>query len=197
VRAQRAAAREEVRAARAERTKRERTLNGPVGLRSGLGVELFTDEGDFLYGPSLALELSVAPLGRVDLGLGLRGGELALTGRSLTALELGLGFSRRLALTRRFDLDLGLSARAGLVSVSGAREVDAVPGETRSWWVRALGAVRAQPRLARELRLDLGALAGPVLREVPVRTAAGDADRVGGFFVGLELGLVVTPDSGR
>jgi len=187
------------RAHEAERARilRERTLDGPVALRSSFAAELFAGEGDLLLGPALALELDAKPFGRVDVGLGMRGGELGFTGRSLSLFELELGFARRFVLSRTLDLDLGLATRAGLVSLAGAREVDAVPGETESWWARALGVARLEPRLTRELRAEIGLLGGPVLRSVPLVTVDGRDRELGGWFFGAELGLVVTPPAGR
>jgi len=197
VRAHAAETRANALAAERERIAKERTLNGPVAVKSSFGAELFTSDGDFLLGPSLTLELSTPPLGRLDFGANMRGGELSLTGRSVEVLELELGFARRLVLGPSLDLDLGLGASAGLVSLAGAREVDAIPGETQSWWARLRGVARIQPRLTRELRGDFGLLAGPVLRDVPFTTASGHDERWGGWFVGAELGIVVTPAGGR
>ncbi len=191
------AARTQAQAAERERVRRERTLDGPVALRSSLGGELFASEGDFLFGPALALELSAPPLGRVDFGLGMRGGELSFTGRPVELFELELGVARRFALSGALDLDLGLAARAGLVTLGGARELDGMAGETQSWWARAVGALRIEPRLTRELRAEFGLLGGPVLRSVPLVTTSGQDERWGGWFFGVELGLVVTPSAGR
>jgi hypothetical protein len=197
LRTQAAQARAKALAAERERIAKARTLDGPVALRSSFAAELMTSEGDFLLGPSLAIELDTAPFGRLDVGLGLRSGELSFTSRSVEVLELELGYARRFALTPALDLDLGLGARAGLVWLAGAREVDGVAGEPQSWWVRAFGVARLEQRLTRELRGELALLGGPVLRDVPLVTRAGHDERWGGWFLGAELGLVFTPPGGR
>jgi hypothetical protein len=193
VRAEVAAVRAKALEAERERVARESTLEGPAALRASFGTELLLADGDWLFGPSLALELSTPPFGRIDLGVGMRGGELGFTQRSVETLELELGFARRLVLTPRLDLDLGLGARAGLLSLAGVRELDDMRGETQSWWARALGVVRLEPRLTREARLDLGVLGGPILRGVPLQSQDGRSERWEGWFVGAELGLVLTP----
>jgi hypothetical protein len=173
--------------------ERARTLDGPVALRSVLSAET-VDGGDlYLVGPALTLELSVKPFGRIDIGAGVRGGELEATGRITESLELELGFSRRFVLTNALDLDAGVAARAGVLTLGGVSGVDDIAGQAQTWWSRALASVRIQPRLSRELRLDAGVSGGLVLREVPFELASGGRDDFGGAFFGAELGVVFTP----
>ncbi len=181
----------------AERRERQRTLDGAVALAAGFSGEYFPGENTYLVGPALALELSTPPFGRLDFGLGLRGGELGATARGLETLEFELDFARRMPLTKGWDLELAAGLRAGLLSLSGVSEVDAMPGESQSWWSRALAAGRLQPRLSRDVRVNLGLELGTVLREVPLRDESGERARVTGVFVGAELGLVLTPPAKR
>jgi hypothetical protein len=193
LRERRAAERERTLAAERERAERARTLDGPVALRSAFTAETI-DGGDlYLVGPELALEISLEPLGRLDVGAGVRGGELQATGRVAESLELELGFARRFVLTSALDLDVGVAARAGVLTLGGVAGVDDISGQTETWWSRALASVRVQPRLSRELRLDAGVLGGLVLRRVPFELASGQRDDLGGAFFGAELGLVFTP----
>jgi hypothetical protein len=192
-RERRALERERALAAERERIERARTLDGPVALRSALTAESVDGGELYLVGPALALELSVKPLGRLDFGAGVRGGELDATGRIAESLEVELGFSRRFVLTSALDLDASVAARAGVLTLSGVAGVDDIAGQTQTWWSRALASVRVQPRLSRELRLDAGVLGGLVLRRVPFELDSGRREDFGGVFFGAELGVVFTP----
>jgi hypothetical protein len=195
VRAQRAAERERLLAAERERIERERTLDGPVALRSAIFAESVSGGDLYLVGPQLTLELSAKPFGRVDLGVGMRGGELDPSGGVAESVELELGFSRRFVLTRALDLDAGVSARAGVLMLGGVAGVDDIRGQRETWWSRALASVRVEPRLSRHLRFDAGVAFGLVLRRVPFELVSGRRAELGGVFFGGELGLVFTPES--
>ncbi len=197
LRTQAAAVRLRQQKAEQARRERERTLDGPVALGSSLSGEYFPGQGTWFAGPALRLELSTPPFGRIDLGLGLRAGELGETSASAESFELELAFAHRFALNPVWDLDLGAGLRAGLLSLADVSEVDSMPGETQSWWSRGLGRARLERRLARDARLSFGLELGAVLRGVPLRDERGERDRVEGFFVGAELGVVLTPAAKR
>lgn len=181
-----------LRAAR-ERRERERTLDGPLAVRSTLHGELVAGDELYLVGPALALELSVKPLGRLDVGVGLRGGALGTSEGTAESFELELGFMRRFPLTSALDLDAGIAVRAGVLTLGGVAGVDDIVDQHQSWWSRALAVVRVEPRLSRNVRLDVGAQGGLLLRRVPFELEGGRRADLSGAFVGVELGVVLTP----
>lgn len=176
----------------AERFARmNRTLEGPTALASFVGGGRGRD---FTWaGSGLRLEQSLREATRLDLGarwfaLDVDGERLRLFG-----LELSLGPAQRLRLSPALDLDLSAALAASVVHASGARGVDAIAGQDETWTARALLGARLQPRLSRWMRASFGLEAGHFLRAVPVALDASERFAVKGPYVGLELGLVLTP----
>jgi hypothetical protein len=166
-----------------------RTRQGPLALRSefvGLRSERLT-----LLGPALAAE--VGRTLRIDFTARWLGG-WDDAGRALfTLAELGVGPAFRVRVAPRLDLDLAALASAATVHVAGARAVDAIAGERDTWTARGGVAVRVQPRLARWVRASASAEGGFLLRAVPAQLADGTSQRFRGGYVGLALGVVLTP----
>ena len=187
---------EERRKQLAEQAERERTLDGPAALRAG-AVGTLVGLGDLaLAGPSLTGQLNVAGATRLDFGASASFGSVLDEGTNVEVFELGVGPSHRFVLVnRRLDLDVSAFARAGVLSFADVRSVDGIEGQRQTWWARAGAATAFELRLARTTRLSLGLSAGAVLRSVPVTLDDGSERRLGGFFLGTELGVVFTPPS--
>jgi hypothetical protein len=181
------------RAAREERLRLSRTLDGPVALRAG--GEWVWGRNLWLAGPTLDGEAHLLGRLRVDVGAAWTFGRLTPGRTGVESLALRAGPARRIVLGRHLDLDLGLRAEAALLTFHGVRGVDRLGGERQSWSVRLLGAARLEQRLTRRLRLELGVLGGAALRRVPVTLADGRSLRLGSGVVGGELGLVFTPET--
>lgn len=174
----------------AQRTAR-RTLEGPFALRSeavaGRGRDLF----DFGWGVSA--ENTVFRSLRIDLGARLLAAFEPGEKTRLTWLELNVGPAYRFHPSSRLDVDL-----AGVVSVvsvhaSGVRAVDKMVSERDSWSARGGLALRFQPRLTRWARLSVGAEGGLTLRAIPIEHTDRQLERLGGFYFGGALGVVLTP----
>jgi hypothetical protein len=73
------------------------------------------------------------------------------------------------------------------------QSVDAILDQNETWSTRAVGVLRVEPRLSRQMRLSLGADAGLLLRQVRFESLTGSAERLHGAWLGLGIGLVFTP----
>jgi hypothetical protein len=183
------------RIAREERLAQSRTLDGPVALRAG--GEWVWGRNLWLAGPTLDGEANLFGRLRLDLGASWTFGRLTPGRTNVEAMSLRAGPARRFALGTHTDLDVGARAEAALLTFHGVRGVDGMREEEQSWSARTLAVVRFERRLGRSARLELGALGGLSLRRVPVTLADGRSLRIGGGLVGAELGLVLTPETGR
>ena len=173
-----------------EKELRERTQDGPLALRAELGLGAASNEL-WLFGQQLSAELTLRGPLRIDVGGELWGGALQ-PGLRVELQGVSLGPAYRLALTRRLDLDVGARAAALLLQVPSASALDGVVDQDSSWTAKVVGAARLQLGLSRQVRLGLGLEAGGLLRSVSY-TADGPGQRLGGFWWGASLGLVVTP----
>jgi hypothetical protein len=178
----------------AEQAERERMLDGPVALRPAVTGTLVGLGELALVGPSLTGELSVAGATRLDLGASASVGGVLDTSANVEVFELGLAPAHRIAFPNlALDLDVSAFARAGVLSFTNIAGVDGIEGQRQTWWARAGAATAVEIRVERTTRLALGIALGAVLRRVPLTLANGDERRLGGFFVGTELGVVFTP----
>jgi hypothetical protein len=179
----------------AERAERERTLDGPVAIRPAAAGAL-VGLGDLaLLGPSFTGQIHVMGATRVDIGATALFGRVLDTDAAVETLELSLGPAHRIAVpSLGLDLDLAAFARTGVLSFSDVAGVDGVAGQRQTWWARAGAASAIELRLSRHTRLSLGFSLGAVLRRVPVMLDASRNLRLGGLFLGTELGLVYTPE---
>jgi hypothetical protein len=179
----------------AERAERERTLDGPVAIRpSAAGV--LVGLGDLaLLGPNMTWQIHVAGATRLDLGTTALFGTVQGTGASVEALEISFGPAHRIPVpSLGLDLDLSAFARAGVLAFADVAGVDGIEGQRQSWWARAGAAGAVELRLSRHTRLSLGFSLGAVLRRVPVMLDDSREIRLGGLFLGSELGVVFTPE---
>jgi hypothetical protein len=179
----------------AERAERERTLDGPAAIRPA-AAGMLVGLGDLaLAGPSLAGQFHVAGATRVDLGATALFGGVLDGGAAVETFELSLGPAHRVPLqSLGLDLDFSAFARAGLLSFADVLGVDGIAGQRQTWWARAGAASAVELRLSRTTRLSLGLSLGAVLRRVPVVLDDSRQLRLGGFFLGTELGIVYTPE---
>jgi hypothetical protein len=178
----------------AAETERQRTLDGPRALRPALAGTL-VGLGDLAFaGPNLTGELHVAGATRLDFGASAGFGMVPSTESAVETLELGLGPAYRVPIvTQTLDLDVSAFAKAGVLSFANVAGVDGISGQRQTWWARAGAASALELRLARTTRLSLGFSLGATLRRVPVTFADGSERRLGGLFLGTELGVVFTP----
>jgi hypothetical protein len=182
----------QVRAAR-ERARRERTQDGPLALRSELAFAAVPGQLS-VFGSRLGGELSLLGPLRLDLGGELWAGRLQPgLGVLLEGLSIGPGY--RIALSESLDLDLGARATALLLQAPLAHSLDAIADQNSSWSARLDGALRLELALTRQLRGFVGGETGSLLRSVPYATTRAESHRLGGFWWGASLGLVVTPPS--
>jgi hypothetical protein len=176
----------------AERVERRtRTLEGPSALA---GFVAGGRGSDFTWGGvGLRLEQTLRDATRLDLSARWLALDVDDERLRFSGLELSLGPSQRLRLTAVLDLDLSATVAASVLHASFARGVDAIAGQDETWSSRAALSARLEPRLARWARASLGVEAGQILRAVPATLDAGERYTLRGPYLGLELGLVLTP----
>jgi len=180
--------------ARAEAAEREarRALDGPLAVRPSFELATIGDLGATLAGPRLLGQWTFAPRARIEAGFAWLAGSAPAKANS-EWLELSLAPMRRLALAEALDLDLGLTVAAAWLRLARVQGVDAIPGQAETWSARAALSARFEPRLTRQVRLSFGADVGLLLREVRFQSLAGSAERLHGTWLGLGIGIVVTP----
>jgi hypothetical protein len=191
-----AQAREEARRQKLElaRKARERTLDGPRALRTGVVATAAHEL--VLVGPTLVAELNVFRALRLDAAASLA---LGVAHRSASVETLGLAFgpARRFPLSPRWDVDLGVQAEALLVELPDARSTDGIAGERQSWTARAEARLRLEPRLSRSVRLAVGVGGGMLLRAIPLVLEEGGGRCIQGPVASAEISLVLTPFGSR
>jgi hypothetical protein len=169
-----------------------RALDGPLALRPSLEVATIGSMDATLAGPRLLGQWTFARRARIDAGFAWLAGS-APHAANVEWLELSLAPMRRVSLAESLDLDLGVSVAAAWLRMAKVRGVDAIPDQSETWSARAVAVARLEPRLSRRVRLSLGVEAGVVLREIPYQPLSGDAQRLGGLWLGLGVGIVYTP----
>ncbi|HWA70886.1 MAG TPA: hypothetical protein VG937_01055 [Polyangiaceae bacterium] len=168
-----------------------RTREGPLALRAEFSAARTRQLS--LLGPALTAEFTLRRALRLDLGAEYLGG-WDDSGRALLSfVELSVGPALRVRAAPRLDVDFAARASASAVHVAGASAIDAIEGERDTWTARGGLALRVQPRLARWARASAGAEAGFFLRTMPARFPDGAGERFRGWYLGLALGVVITP----
>jgi hypothetical protein len=174
----------------AERARR--ALDGPLALRPSLELATIGGMDAKLFGPRLLGQWTFANRARIDAGFAWLAGS-APASANAEWLELSVAPMRRFSLVESLDLDLGLSVAAAWLRMAKVRGVDAIPDQSETWSARAAAVARLEPRLSRQVRFSAGVEAGLVLREIPYQPSSGGAQRLGGMWLGLGVGLVYTP----
>ena len=193
-RAQREQVAAQVRAAAAALEAR-RALDGPFALRPSLELVSIGRMNGLLAGPRLVGQwqiIGVPSRTRVEAGVGWLAGGVPGSANA-EWLELSLAWMHRFSLAETLDWDFGVGVAVASVRLARVRSVDAIPDQNETWSARSGLLLRLEPRLSRHLRLSVGGEAGPLLRPIPFRTLAGDDERLRGVWLGLSLGLVLTP----
>jgi hypothetical protein len=173
-----------------ERRHRERTQDGPVALRSGLGFA-FVPEKLWLVGSHAAAELTLRGALRFDVAAEAWVGHLSSAGGA-ALYGISLGPAYRFAVSPGVDWDVAARAAALVLQAPASRSLDAVPWQQGSWTALAALSNRLQLRLTRQVRVGFGVEAGVLLRSVSYQGDAGDQRLRGAWWSG-SLGLVVTP----
>lgn len=173
-----------------DRSRRERTQEGPVALRSELGVAVVPGKL-WLAGPRVSAELTLRGALRLDLGAEAGAGSLHTAGgAALYGATLGPAY--RFVLTPWLDTDLGARAGAFLLEVPAARSLDAIPWQQGSWTALAGVAGRVELRMSRQVRASVGVEGGALLRSIAY-VGDGGEQQLRGSWLSATLGVVLTP----
>lgn len=178
----------EQKAAAAARAPRMALGAGALGAVVGPGDA-------WLAGPTLSGQLRVG--GRARLGVGaawMAGAVPAADGAPVARwLELSLAPSYAIPLGRMLDLDAGVTAAVAAVHLTGMTRVDGIDDEHDTWSARAALHLYLEPRLSRTFALRVGPEVGAMLRRIPVDDARGHRHRLGGLWLGAQLGVALDP----
>jgi hypothetical protein len=168
----------------------------PRVLFNALGRGALVGPGDLgLGGPSLGGELMV--LGRASLEVSaawLFGSAFDLPGSSgIEWLELSISPSYSIPLNKRFGLRAGLRAAAASVHFPGISAVDRISGAHDTWSARVAAEIGAEYAWTRHVRVRGGPEFGTLLRRLPVTDRAGLDHSLGGYWLGLSIGITFDP----
>ena len=169
-----------------------RALDGPLALRPSLELASIAGTRAELAGTRLLGQWTFAKRAHLDLGFAWLAGSAPARANS-EWLELSVAPMRRVSLLESLDLDLGVSVAAAWLRLAKVRAVDAIPDQSETWSARAAVVARLEPRLSRRVRLSFGSEVGLVLRDARYQPLSENAQRLGGLWLGLGLGVVYTP----
>jgi hypothetical protein len=168
------------------------TVEGPFAVRTSIEGASIASFAGAMVGPSAHAEFSIHRATRLDLGAAWLLGA-ANDHSKLEWFELSLGPSQRFKLSGGLDLDVGAEAAFAVTHFGHVRAVDDISSERETWTARTAALVRLEPRLTRRLRLSIGGSFGLVLRRMPYLPVRADRELLGGVWLGLGVGVVLTP----
>ncbi len=142
----------------------------------------------FLLGPELGVELRHGPLGHRLYGRW----QLAVDAPNARWLEVGAAIDFRWHLADAWRVHVG--AKGGFVDVTlpEARRI-AAETTTHAWNVRLAGELGLEARVAPGSWLHLSVEPGAALRTLPHTQPSGEDGELGGFALGINLGLIAAP----
>ena len=193
--------------ARRAREAERRAAEAAAASRRAEGVRLVMRSGvtgaavgpsDFwLAGPELDAGLQLGPSAKIQLGMAwLFGGVPALAGAARTRwFEVSLTPSYGFQLDQGLELDVGATAAAAAMHLTGVAAVDDIEGQLDTWSARAAARFELGVELSPLARLQLGPQVGAVLRRVVVEDEDGRRRRLGGPWLGFALSLTLDPAS--
>jgi hypothetical protein len=148
--------------------------------------------GDALFlGPSLSGQLRFHHGSRLGIGAAWLFGDTD-GNSSARWLEVSLTPGHAFPVSPGLDVAIEVEAAAAAVHYPKAARVDELDGEHDTWSARATLGLKLEPRLSPNLRFTLGPEVGAVLRRMHVEDSASDS-RIGGFWLGGSVGLVLDP----
>jgi hypothetical protein len=137
--------------------------------------------GAWLVGPTLETTLRFGTGQRLSLGAAwLAGDAPVLRDGSMRWLEASLAFAQALPIARALKLELGVSAGAASVRVSGGD----VASTLDTWSARAVLSLRLEARLGDYTAMAVGPDVGALLRPVEVTDPGSGDHRLSGVWLG-------------
>lgn len=173
-----------------ERAREERTRRERWALVSGVHAAWLPRTRAWLAGPRLGFQLNHPRNGRLELTGGWFLGSPGALPRDVNLEWLEL----RLEPSYRFDaaeLDLGFDIAAATALFTGPVWLEGMERQRQTWSARAGAHVGYQPRVSQRLRLDVGADASVLLRNVWLEPSGSPPIDLGGLWLGLTLGVLV------
>jgi hypothetical protein len=163
-----------------------------VAARASFGT-VFLPSADpaIMVGPAFTLEHRTSFTTQA-LHVRVLGGEGDL--QRLRWLEIGGTLGMRWRLGDRWRLAVGASASGLSLDLPKAAVIDGAAVRGAEWSARATGVIGGELAVAPDTWLSLELQPGGLVRSLDVVDGAGRASSVGGFAMGLELGLVIAPD---
>jgi hypothetical protein len=171
--------------AREEAAKRERWA-----LVSRAEAAWLAESDAWFAGPRLGFQLNRASRGRLEITAGwlLGSSGASLDGNGAEWLELELAPAYRFD---AIDVAAGFNLAAATVVFTGPVSVDGIAKQRQTWSSRAGAHLHYQPALSSRLRLHVGAQAAYLLRDIQVLRLETSTKRLGGLWLGLNLGVLI------
>ena len=116
------------------------------------------------------------------------------TEQRLRWLEIGGYLGIRWRVADPFRLRFGAAASGVALDFPTAVSIDGRATDGQSWTARATASVAGELRLERQTWLSLALEPGGLIRDLDLASRSGDLSSLGGFALGLNLGLVVAPE---
>lgn len=153
----------------------------------------------WLAGPELRGGLRFSSGARLELGAaGLAGGVPASSAAGGARwLELSLSPGYVAPLSGSLALDVGLDVAAAAVHVTDVVRLDDESGQTDTWSARAGGHLRMEVSMRPGLRLSVGPEIGAVLRPIQGVDENQERLRLGGLWLGIGAGIVLSESGPR
>ncbi|HHH28337.1 MAG TPA: hypothetical protein ENK57_08335 [Polyangiaceae bacterium] len=155
------------------------------------GIVLPASDPVFVGGPRFALEhrsgiTSQALFTQFLIGDG--------SDQRLRWFEVGGHLGIRWRASDLVRLRFGAAASGIALDLPSAIAIDGQPSDGQTWTARATASVAGELRLDRQTHLALAVEPGGLIRSIHVESRQGSLSSLGGFALGLNLGLVVAPE---
>jgi hypothetical protein len=171
-------------------------IYGRVAWSGGARAATIGVSDAWLVGPHLDASLRFSSGPRLTLGGAWLAGAADPTdasgaSRGARWLEVTLALTRSVSLSRRVDLDVGLSAALASVRLASSR--DAGHASLDTWSARGGALARVEAVLGRHVALAVGPDVGAVLRPIDTSGPDGAPGRLAGLWLGGTITAVVDP----
>ena len=168
-------------------------IYGRVAWSGGARAATIGVSDAWLVGPHLDASLRFSSGPRLTLGGAWLAGATDASGawRGARWLEVTLALTRSVSLSRRVDLDVGLSAALASVRLASSR--DAGHASLDTWSARGGALARVEAVLGRHVALAVGPDVGAVLRPIDTSGPDGAPGRLAGLWLGGTITAVVDP----
>ncbi len=158
----------------------------PAVTFTGAGSAVVLTDGTLMGGSTASVGFRTDRVGQRVFGRWVGGsGPAGATGW----LEAGLAVEMRWWVNPSWRVAVGALGSGAAIHLGAVRSIDGVHGTHDSWSARAGATASVETRISEGLWLGLGFEPAAILRTVPYDDASGQANRLRGLWMGLDLAL--------